>query len=297
MTIVEHPRGFSRRTFLGGAVTASLVAVAVRFDPRFVDTAAQGLDVRPESVVIVETASPRLTLAVERDTDLFLADFSFYGFTVDKTSSPTSLVATAVQTTENWIGVVVQLPPQAVGEADYDYPSSTSIPFDPNPVLSQVAGPSRLAFTFTTGDRIPLPTMTVADLLDWSGWDLNVPPTAQEGSGYESAIEPTAIESAIECPLALFLAPVVDDQSEIILERFTTQFENRTAPFVSSQQVAECWTTNLTSTETGLFIGGRTSFPIVPSVAAVWATDYLSGSADFTPEAYIQYDEYIPPPP
>lgn len=295
------PRGFSRRTFLGGAVTASLIAVSVRRDPLLVGDAAadvQLVDVRPDTAVIVEPASPRLSLSAERDTDLFLADFSFFGFTVDKTSTPTSLVATATQTSDNWIGVVIQLPPQAIGEGDYDYPpSNPSVPFDPSPVVSQVAGPSRLAFTFTTGDKIPLPTMTVADLLDWSGWDLNVPPTAQAGSGYESAIEPTAIQSAIECPLALFLAPVVDDESRIIVERFTTQFENRTVPFVSSQQVTECWTTSLTSTETDFIIGRPSSAAIVPSVAAVWATDYLSGSADATPEAFIQYDEYLAPPP
>jgi hypothetical protein len=236
-----------------------------------------------------------LTLAAERDSDLFLADFSFHGFTVDKTLSPTSLVATAEQTSDNWIGVVVQLPPQAIGEADYDFPSTANIPYDPSPVLSQVSGPSRLAFTFTTGDKIPLPTMTVADLLDWSGWDLNVQSTAQEGTGFESAFEPTGIQTAIECPLALFLAPVVDDESKIILDRFTTQFENRTAPFVSSRQVTECWTTSLTSTETEFFLGGRSSGEIDPAVAVVWATDYLSGNA--TPQAFIQYDEYLAPPP
>ena len=68
-------------------------------------------------------------------------------------------------------------------------------------------------------------------------------------------------------------------------------------PFVSSQQVTECWTTSLTSTETDFIIGRPSSAAIVPSVAAVWATDYLSGSADATPEAFIQYDEYLAPPP
>ncbi len=291
--------GFSRRSFLGGAITTSLIAVAVRRRPQLVDETAEDIQltaVRPDTAVIVEPASPRLSLSVERDTDLFLGDFSFFGFTVDKNSTPTSLVATAVQTDENWIGVVVQLPPQAIGEGDYDSPSTSSIPFDPNPVLSQVAGPSRLAFTFTTGDTIPLPTMTVADLLDWSGWNLNVPPTAEFGSGYESAIEPTDIQTSIECPLALILAPVVDDESRIIIDRFTTQFENRTVPFVSAQQVTECWTTGLTSTETD-FIIGHGPVAVVPSVAAVWATDYLTGSADATPEEFIQYDEYLPPPP
>jgi hypothetical protein len=300
LVTTTQSQGFSRRTFLGGAVTASLIAVAVRFDPASVDTPGQQMDLArmvSDSVIIVEPASPVLTLTAERDTDLFLADFSFYGFTVDKTSTPTSLVATAVQTKDNWIGVVVQLPPQAIGEADYDYPSTAAIPFDPTPVLSQVAGPSRLAFTFTTGDRIPLPTMKVADLIDWSGWNLNVPATASTGSGFDSAIKPTPIQTAIESPLALYLAPVVDGEPEIIFDHFTTQFENRTEPFVSSEQITECWTTSLTGTETTIGLGGRTTATIVPSVAAVWADDYLAGSASATPEQFIQYDEYIPPPP
>lgn len=299
MTTTEE-RGFSRRTFLGGAVTASLIAVAVRFDPSLVGARVDPMDlvrVVSSAAINVEPAEPVLTLSAERDTDLFLADFSFHGFTVDKTSNPTSLVATTKQTSDNWIGVVVQLPPQAIGEADYDYPSTADFPFDPTPVLSQVAGPSRLAFTFTTGDTIPLPTMSVADLIDWSGWHLNVQSTASQGSGDVFPVKPTSIQTAIESTLALYLAPVVDGESEIILNRFTTQFENRAAPFVSSQQVTECWTSTLASTEIEFDIGGPTSFAIVPSVAAVWADDYPAGSANATPQQFIQYDEYIAPPP
>ncbi len=99
-------------------MTASLIAVTVRRDPLLAGDAAddmQLVDVRPDTAVIVEPASPRLSLSAERDTDLFLADFSFFGFTVDKTSTPTSLVATAAQTSDNWIGVVIQLPPRPSG--------------------------------------------------------------------------------------------------------------------------------------------------------------------------------------
>jgi hypothetical protein len=34
---------------------------------------------------------------------------------------------------------------------------------------------------------------------------------------------------------------------------------------------------------------------LVPSVAPVWATDYLSGNA--TPQEYLIYGEYVAPPP
>jgi hypothetical protein len=305
-------RTFSRRTFLGGAATSSLVAVGLRVSPPLLRTAVHRagsstrLDdaVEPDFAIIVEPAEPVLTLSVDRDTDMMLADFSFYGFTVDKTSSPTRLVATTAQTNENWIGVVVQLAPQAIGEADYAYPpANPSIPFDPTPVLSQVAGPSRLAFTFTTGDAIPLPTMTAADLLDWSGWTLSVAPTALTGTVYEAAVEPRSFQTSIEAPLALFLSPVVDGQ-DLFYYNFTTQFENRYEPFTSPRKVTECWTTELTSTVTtriiildANFVGGTSVG--VPQVAAVWAsdysTDYVIDSADnATPQQYIQYSQSPP---
>jgi hypothetical protein len=255
-----------------------------------------------------EPALPVLTFSADRDTDLLLADFSFYGFTVDKTSHPKALVATAIQTPDNWIGVVVKLPPQAIGEADYDWPSTSSSPsFDPTPVLSQVSGQSWLAFTFTTNARIPLPTMTVADLLDWSDWELNVPPTAVTGTG-ASPTEPSTLQTAIECPLALFLAPVVDGQTTLpgsfgiptnVHSSFATQFENRTEPFTSSGKVTECWATSLTGTRTVVTQFSTVTSPIVPSVAAVWASDYTPpGSADApdaTPETNIVYSFYQQP--
>jgi hypothetical protein len=260
-------------------------------------TAARDLDYlahMPDAQVVVEPASPVLSLTAERDSDLFLADFTFYGFTVNKIDRPTSLVATAEQTSDNWIGVVVQLPPQAIGEGDYFYDTTETIPFDPTPVLSQVSGPTRLAFTFTTGDRIPLPTMTVADLMDWSGWDLNVPAGAEAGSGDESTptSSPTSIQTSIECPLALILAPVVDDEPRITLDQFSTQFENRTQPFTSSSEVTECWQTSLTSTQTIITKTGRTTSRINPEIAVVWATDYGTTGLGNTPWTNILYQVY-----
>ncbi len=265
------------------------------------------MELQPGAINVVEAALPVLSFSADRDTDLLLADFSFYGFTVDKTSSPTSLVATATQTPDNWIGVVVQLPPQAIGEADYDWPPVPSPPpFDPTPVLSQVSGPSRLAFTFTTDDRIPLPTMTVADLIDWSNWELNVPPAAVTGTGASPA-EPSMIQTAIECPLALFLAPVVEGKTTLpgtfatpilLHSSFSTQFENRTEPFVSSGKVTECWATSLSGKRTTLTTHlGTVTSAIVPSVAVVWASDYgpPDTTPDATPETNIDYSFYQPP--
>jgi len=265
------------------------------------------MELQPDAINVVEPASPVLRFSADRDTDLLLADFSFYGFTVDKTSTPTSLVATATQTSDNWIGVVVQLPPQAIGEADYDWPQKLSpLSFDPTPVLSQVSGPSRLAFTFTTGDSIPLPTMTVADLIDWSKWQLNVPSAAVTGTGIVSPTEPSAIQTAIECPLALFLAPVVAGQTTVrgsfamqigVHSFFATRFENRTEPFVSSGNVTECWATSLSGYRTTISPQGTVTSAIVPSVAAVWASDYDSPpGSSATPQQNILYTFYQAPP-
>lgn len=262
------------------------------------------MELEPNAIVVVEPASPVLTFSADRDTDLLQADFSFYGFTVDKTSTPTSLVATATQTPDNWIGVVVQLPPQAVAEADYYWPQTSSLlSFDPTPVLSQVSGPSRLAFTFNAGDKIPLPTMTVTDLIDWSGWELYVPPGAVTGTGVSSPTEPSAIQTAIECPLALILAPVVDGRAIVLRSSpspttarsfFSAKFENPTAPFTSSGNVTECWGTTLSATSTTIGSQGTATSSIVPSVAAVWANDYPAATADATPQLNLYYAFYEP---
>ncbi len=307
--VADPTRGFTRRAFLGGVATAAVVAATVRFDPQLVRSVESSMDLgpnlrdSPKSVTPITPASPVLPITVERDTDLLLADFTFYGFTVDKTSKPPSLRATAKAAANTWIGVTVRLPPQAIAEGDYPYPPNTppyTLLFDPTPVVSQVSGPTTLAFTFTTGDSIPLPTMTPADLLEWSGWDLYVPQTAITGSGLGNPIPPLTYQGApfqtvIECPIDLLLSPVVDGQS-IKLSSFSTQFVSKSLPFTSQAQVTECWTTSLTSTET-IYIDGAKQFVIPPAVAAVWANDYLDTAAESdTPENYIAYYPYEGPP-
>ncbi len=303
--VPEPTRGFSRRAFLGGVATAAVVAATVRFDPQLVRSVESSLDKgpfrvdSPDTLVPITPASPVLPITVERDTDLLLADFTFYGFTVDKTSKPPCLKVTAKAAANTWIGVTVRLPPQAIAEGDYPYPPAAkpdTLLFDPTPVVSQVSGPTMLAFTFAHGDTIPLPTMTPADLLDWSGWDLYVPETAITGSGYGSPIPPLAFQTAIECPIDLLLSPVVDGES-LNLSSFSTQFVNRSAPFTSQAQVTECWTTSLTSVET-IFFNGVQHYVIPPAIAAVWANDYLDPSDETdTAENYIVYYPYEAPPP
>jgi hypothetical protein len=118
---------------------------------------------------------PVLRFSADRDTDLLLADFSFYGFTVGKTSNRTGLALSAVVT----------------------------------------------------------------------------------GTG-ASPTGPGAFQTAIECPLALFLAPVVNGQAtlpgpfstRIQHSSFCTKFVNRTEPFLCSEKVVECWVTSLSGKRT-----------------------------------------------
>jgi hypothetical protein len=253
--------------------------------------------------------APDITISVERDTDLVLLDFAFYDCEV-QVGPPAAIVPTTSSGT-----IVVQFPPQAVAEGAYPWPAAPAapLPVDPPPILSDLSGPSRLVFSLPSGSSIPLPTMTVADLLDWSGWALVVPPVAQVngptklishaeagldqppagGTGFPLPTEPTEMETAIEFPYALFLAPVVY-ASGLPIDGFSTGFAARTAPLVSAAGVVDLWSASL--------VGSRVdpvSVEYVPAVSAVWADDYspspfVAGPANATPETDIDYS--LPPP-
>jgi hypothetical protein len=298
-------RGLSRRAFLVDSAGA-VVALNLYLDPAVAAAVKRGAALRvsetTEIANAVNFASPQITITAERDSDLVLADFSFYGFTVDKTSDPPALVAGS---SDGWVGVVVQLPPQAIGEAVYAYqpPSYPYLSYDPTPIVSEVSGPSQLAFTFEAGATIPLPTMKVADLLDWSGWTLNVQPTATAGitdpNGGSLIRAPNANETSIECPLDLFLAPVVYPPvrfNDILESETTTEFVSAAEPITSSREVTGCWSTSLTGSIHNVLqiLGEDSSLPYVPSVAVVWASDFDATNA--TPESFIQYDLYEAPP-
>ncbi len=300
----------SRRQFIGTAAAVTVAGVLIPYDESIHDPSAIDMrfaELAPQTSVIVKPAVPLLPLSVERDADMCLVDFTFCGFSVVKSGSKVSLKATAKQTSTNWIGVVIELPPQSIAEGDYwvtnagkgDYTSSTPEykQVDPTPIVSQVAGPSRIAYTFKQGDEIPLPTNTFQDLLNWSGWTFNVVETALSGSGITLPIKPNYFQTAIECPLALILSPVAYQNSEFILSKTYSEFNNRTTPFPSPRLVTECWTTTLTSYEFNV-IGphlGTSSF--TPEVAVIWANDMYEGVPGVTSEEYIDYDRYEPPPP
>jgi hypothetical protein len=296
----------NRRQFLGGAAASSLGVAILRHDADLstqLREIAATLD-HPHSIG-VQPAGPTLSFSVAREADLCLLDFTFYGFTLVKGTKHPSIVATTKKVSTNWIGVVVQFPPQSIGEASYESPQSptSNPPFDPVPVLSQVAAPSRLAFTFATGDKVPLPTGDAVDLLNWTAWQLSVSPSMLAGSGVVDPESPTSWQCAIEAPLDLTLSPVAYPSGAANNSYFT----NRTSPLVSPNLVVDCWTTSLAATyREPIIVVNETKWTrpriekfglpesVTPVIGAVMSDDYNSTS--LTPEGQIVYN-YLPPPP
>jgi hypothetical protein len=302
----------TRRRFLAGAVGlgAALYAVNVggvrflRFGDPFGPSAAGASEIPPPDRI------PDFLISGERDTDLVLLDFGFYGFSLRTVAGVPTLSPT---TTDNV--VVVRFPPQSIGEAVYPLNGGqTELPVDPPPIASAVSGPSRLCFNLDTSDGIPLPTMTVADLLDWSTWTLVVPPVAQVNPpvvsitgapSYPVPGVPEWYETAIEFPYALFISPVTWG-SGLGLSRFTTYFTSRPSP-LNHLGITDLWTTTLGSSSAPLLLDATeqtspaipilpTAGPITPEVSAVWAYDYgldYVPNGDYTGLDGIYYGPHI----
>ena len=247
-----------------------------------------------------------------------LLDFNFYGFTLQQVGGSPTLVPTvstsssAGATPANYI--IVQLPPQCIGEAAYfvepnaaNAQSAAPLPVDPPPIVSAIAGPSRLVFTLTSGVNVPVADMTVAELLDWRQWTLVVPTTAQVNppgpNGYPSPYDPSPFETKIEFPYALFLAPVVFGSAatglrEQLSPAYDTYFEARTAPLYNGN-IADLWTATLARTASLAESLEHLGVP-APEVAAVWAADfYYEAVFAPAPPSVTEADEiaYNPPAP
>ena len=297
----------SRRSFLSGAFGGAayayirpgrLAKIALpRSGARLVNDTSPATGTNPVTGELV----PDLVISAEREADLVLLDFAFFGFELKPGTPP------AIAPTNSGNVVLVQFAPQAVGEGIYFW-DGDDLPVDPPPVLSDLSGPSRLCFNLTMSQTIPLPTMTVADLLDWTGWSLVVPPVAQvngptsilgdsaSGGPIPVPAAPGALETAIEFPYALFLAPAVYVSGEP-LDGFTTGFASRSEPLVSPAGVVDLWSTSLVGSK-ALSLLDQNAPPYVPPVSAVWSVDYdplivSSGPPitvpDDTPEQYIEY--------
>jgi hypothetical protein len=250
-------------------------------------TAASGPDVNP---AVSRKPRPDLVISAERGDDLVLLDFLFYGFELAP-GNPPAIIPTS---TDNVI--VVQFPPQAIAEGVYKW-NSNNLPVDPPPILSDLSGTSRLCFSLPSGQAIPLPTMTAADLLDWSGWNLLVPAVAQvhgpsllldrRGPPPPVPTAPGDLETAIEFPYALFLAPTVYASGNPEAG-FSTGFTSRATPLVSPAGVVDLWSASLTGSPNQISLEAPSSY--VPSVSAVWARDY-DATLSATPETNINYGE------
>lgn len=277
----------SRRTLLASSAAATAAAYVASFSSTPVARYLEGVPVR----LVDEVPSPQSTGAgsgiifhVERDSDLLLLDFAFHGFKLDKLSDPISLVPT---TTRNW--VIVQFPPQAIGEGVYNervYPPPKAS-LDSPPVLSVLSGPSQLAFSIRKGVTVPFSTMTVNDLLDWSEWTLLVPPVAVLNNRVNGKPPlpsfPPSNSTLIECPYGLYLSPVVNPgviEPRVVephiaaTTSWRTSFAGTVQPPVSAEGVSECWTAKLTY-EQVLSIKGKVAraTPLEPQVSAVWCRD------------------------
>ncbi|HLI02031.1 MAG TPA: hypothetical protein VKV06_14680, partial [Acidimicrobiales bacterium] len=193
------------------------------------------------------------------------------------------------------------LPPQAIGEAVYPVsPSNNTEPavplmVDPPPTASALAGPTRLVFTLADGVTIPLPTMTVADLLDWQPWTLVVPPPAQinpppPGAAHPLPGPPSIYATSIEYPYALYLAPVVW-VAGTASSKYQTWFATRAKP-LRNGAIVDLWSADLTRGPTA---GRPKAKPPAASVSAFYASDFVFDGepTDATPADVIDYGVQI----
>jgi hypothetical protein len=270
----------TRRRFLTGAAALSLAAVMAgkhgavdEFLRDMAHDAATGLGL--EKGTAAQSSPMNYTFSVARDTDLLLLDFTFIGFNL--ITSTTGIWELEPVTKQNII--TVQFPPQAIGEAAYQFSPGSPWPVDPPPVLSAVSGPSVLCFTKANMKSVTFPTQTVADLLNWTNWVLLVPSIASDtlplsGSAQKSykATNPTTATSPvtyIEYPYGLYLSPAVAPTSTV-----TTTFNVRAQPLASTTGTSDIWSASLQQTEAGV--------AQIPQVAAVYARDYAAGSTSLT---------------
>lgn len=324
---------FSRRVFLEASTMvagAGAYAYLVRLPGgRFLKEALSH-PVVPRAASATPAVDPTWDYFVQvvRDTDLCLLDFYFYRFEVgvDGFGRP-AFIATGSASSPST--VLVRFPPQHIAEAAYPasnlntQPGSPTAPTflfcDPSPILSGLAGQTQLSFNFGSSGEIPLSNpMKYEDLLNWSGWQLNVPLVAQwppppppDGAmAGPLGVYPTApgpMDTFIEFPYALLLAPSVwyPPSGSSLPGGYTTGFSNKVDPLTSSAGVTDIFASSLQQ------LAYTEGLPVVlPGLSAVWANDlsgpflFSSGGSDerqmgsayytltdVTPQTHIQYGE------
>jgi hypothetical protein len=309
----------TRRGFLGGTAAAGAAAAAAGYyftgGPHFLRHAGllqrHGGPAGHAELTGTQSSTPAidagydLMIQVERDADLVLLDFYFYNFTVGTNGfGTTSLIPTAPDN-----HVIVRFPPQAIAEGVYwEVANPATQEFcDPSPILSAMSGQSQLSFQFGTTDWIALPNMTPDDLLNWSGWPLQVALPAQVPqtpvynpwnghSYYPYPVAPGPFDTFVEFPYCMFLAPsvFVPPTPGFTNGGFYTEVSNVVAPVTSAAGVVDVFTSAVIQ---GPYEPGETGMQT--GLVALWSND-LTGpwgtpgtNIDATPEAAIFYGTQI----
>ena len=146
-------------------------------------------------------------------------------------------------------------------------PPGAKLPLEPGGLAFRLGGPSRLSFRLPAGARIPY---TIHGLLEWSGYELVVPPVADVPANGEptpaarTIREPTAEETTLQLPFRLHLAPT-----------HAAAWQHARAP-ITWRGRSELWHTRLA----GLDPEGRPR-PVdeqnTIGLRAVWSPDYRPG--------------------
>jgi hypothetical protein len=182
--------------------------------------------------------------------------------------------------------LVITFPPQTIAEtaffevAPYQNPAPPPAPPQPPPpdptisekpsppIHARLGGPSRLVFRIPASAETRIP-YTLADLLAWTGFELNVSPiaavpgqpTSGQIAGAGSIRAPEALETAIELPYRLILSP------------------NREVTWLhASQAVTHASRTELWHTRLGLREDAGPGLELSPgqraALRAIWSPDY-----------------------
>jgi hypothetical protein len=154
-------------------------------------------------------------------------------------------------------------------------PGTSDTPLPPGSTPARMSGGSRLVFRLPDHvDEIPY---TTAGLLDWSRLELVLPPGATVPPGATNApqhsppsiAEPESLETAIELPYRLLLAPNVSSHAVPAWVHATDVVEH--------EGRAELWHTRLASRSTGAARPDAEASPTnrLP-VRAVWSPDFVA---------------------
>jgi hypothetical protein len=205
-----------------------------------------------------------LFISLLRPDDLLALTVELIGLAIDQSQGSPRLVRTSAGQDAF---LIVHFPPQHMAESGLSAngnPSTTAA----GPVMSVLAGPSRLAFRIPS--NLPSIPLTLEALLDWASYELQVASNALPDFGQDTQVvplftqpprphSPAANETAIEMPYRLILSP---DSS--------AAWAHSPKPVVSPEGLIELWHTRL-SFSTKPVASKR------PIVRAIWTPDLEGG--------------------